>query len=154
MSRPPATNGARIEKDRVANMRNSGGGNPTTPAPTKCASSVPLAASCDICTTRRRALHPNAVTAAPSSRVYVETSLSGGRREWNTDDGGFIGPCPPSSRVRHDQPAEEDCSARIRRFALRQLRQGPCHPRFLDRRAEDCQESDEGGGEEEQVDGR
>merc|ERR1712014_65519 len=48
------------------------------------------------------------------------------------------------------RPREEDRLALLRRQPLRQLRQGPRHPRLPDRGAEDCQEGHARSREEEQ----
>lgn len=59
-------------------------------------------------------------------------------------------PRPPPARIRSDLPPEEDRLALLRRQPLRQLRQGPRHPRLPDRGAEDCQEGHARSREEEQ----
>ena len=121
--------------DRLTNG-DSGGGSRTTPAPTKSALCAHPAVSCDISTTRRRAPRRNAVTAGPSCPVYVYTFPSTMNLARTVNEILTVtimtGPRPPSSRICHSQPAEEECSARVRRLALRKLRQGPRHPGVLD----------------------
>ena len=61
------------------------------------------------------------------------------------------GPGSPAPRVRPDLQAQEDGAARVRRFAVRQLRAGPHRARLPDRGAEDRQEGAEGAGGQEEV---
>ena len=62
-----------------------------------------------------------------------------------------VDPSTPPTRIRTDLPTEEDSPARLWRKQVCELREGPGGEGVFDRGAEDCEESHEGGGEEEAV---
>jgi hypothetical protein len=131
----------------------------TTPPPTMSASSRRRAAACAICTSRRRALPRNVRSLR---RPFMPLTSAGGDCGIKlpgvrpsslrpADPNTTAGPRPPPPRVLTSVTPDEDGAARVRRLALRQLRQGPHRARVPDRGAEDRQEGAQGVADEEAV---